>query len=426
MSAFIDRAKIQVTSGAGGDGVVMWRREKYVAAGGPAGGNGGRGGSVYIVATNDLNTLLDFRFNRKFTAQPGERGGPKNMHGKGAEDIEIRVPVGTVVYDAKTRELLADLHEDGQRWLAAKGGRGGRGNTEFVTPTRKAPDFAEPGQPGEAFELDLELKLLADIGLVGLPNAGKSTLISAVSAARPKIADYPFTTLEPNLGVIRFGPGDTAVMADIPGLVEGASEGTGLGHEFLRHVERCRLLVHLLDMSGGFEARDPLQDFAMINEELRRYSPEMAERPMVVVLNKMDTTEAQDNRERVEAALRDQGFTDIFAISAATHEGLEPFLKYLREKVKTLPPPVVFTPEPRAIVVEEEPDAVIEKDKDGWQVRQPRLERFIANMNPESADAITKLHKLLDEFGVIEKLREMGVQDGDTVAIGEFAFDFLD
>ncbi|MNS78095.1 GTPase ObgE [compost metagenome] len=295
-----------------------------------------------------------------------------------------------------------------------------------MTPTRKAPDFAEPGQPGEAFELDLELKLLADIGLVGLPNAGKSTLISAVSAARPKIADYPFTTLEPNLGVIRFGPGDTAVMADIPGLVEGASEGTGLGHEFLRHVERCRLLVHLLDMSGGFESRDPLQDFAMINEELRRYSPEMAERPMVVVLNKMDTTEAQDNRERVESALRAQGFEDIFAISAATHEGLEPFLKYLREKVKTLPPPVVFTPEPRAIVVEEEPDAVIEKDKDGWQVRQPRLERFIANMNPESADAITKLHKLLDEFGVIEKLREMGVQDGDTVAIGEFAFDFID
>jgi GTP-binding protein len=425
MSAFIDRAKIQVASGAGGDGVVMGRREKFVAAGGPAGGNGGRGGSVYLVATNDLNTLLDFRFNRKFVALPGEKGGPKNMHGKGAEDLEIRVPVGTVVYDSKTRDLLADLHEDGQRWLAAKGGKGGRGNAEFVTPTRKAPDFAEPGQAGELLDLELELKLLADIGLVGLPNAGKSTLISAVSAARPKIADYPFTTLAPNLGVISFGPGDTAVMADIPGLVEGASEGVGLGHEFLRHVERCRLLVHLLDLSGGLEGRDPLADFAMINQELQRYSPEIAARPMVVVLNKVDLPEAQENRERVESAIRAQGY-DMFAISAATRENLDQLLNYLREKVKTLPPPVVFTPAPRVIVKEEEPDATIVKENGLWQVRQPRLERFIANMNPEAAEAITKLHKILDEFGVVERLREMGVKDGETVAIGEFEFDFVD
>lgn len=425
MSAFIDRAKIHVASGAGGDGVVMWRREKFVAAGGPAGGNGGRGGSVYLVATNDLNTLLDFRFNRKFVAQPGEKGGPKNMHGKASPDIEVRVPVGTVVYDAKTREVLADLHEDGQRWLAAKGGKGGRGNAEFVTPTRKAPDFAEPGQAGELLDLELELKLLADIGLVGLPNAGKSTLISAVSAARPKIADYPFTTLAPNLGVISFGPGDTAVMADIPGLVEGASEGVGLGHEFLRHVERCRLLVHLLDLSGGLEGRDPLEDFAMINQELKRYSPEIAERPMVVVLNKVDLPEAQENRERVESAIRAQGY-DLFAISAATRENLDQLLNYLREKVKTLPPPVVFTPAPRVIVKEEEPDATIVKENGLWQVRQPRLERFIANMNPEAAEAITKLHKILDEFGVVERLREMGVKDGETVAIGEFEFDFVE
>jgi GTP-binding protein len=333
--------------------------------------------------------------------------------------------VGTVVRDAKDGTVVADLHEAGMRWLAAKGGRGGRGNTHFVTPTRKAPNFAEPGQPGESFDFDLELKLIADIGLVGLPNAGKSTLISAVSAARPKIADYPFTTLEPNLGVIRFGPGDTAVMADIPGLVEGASEGVGLGHEFLRHVERCRLLVHLLDMSGGFEGRDPLQDFALINQELRRYSPELADRPMVVVLNKLDLPEAQENRERVEAAIKAQGF-DVLGISAATHEHLDALLNYLREKVKTLPPPTIFTPEPKPIVAPEPEEATIAKENGVWQVRQPRIERFIANMNPEAAEALTKLHKMLDEFGVIDRLREMGVNDGDTVAIGEFEFDFVD
>jgi GTP-binding protein len=422
---FMDRARILVASGAGGDGVVQWRREKFIPAGGPAGGNGGRGGSVWLVATDDLNTLLDFRYNRKFVAEPGEKGGIKNMHGKAANDIEVRVPVGTVVYDAKDGAVLADMSEPGMRWLAAKGGMGGRGNAEFATPTRKAPNFAEPGTPGETLELDLQLKLIADIGLVGMPNAGKSTLITAVSAARPKIADYPFTTLEPNLGVIRFGPGDNAVMADIPGLVEGASEGVGLGHEFLRHVERCRLLVHLLDTSGGFEGRDPLDDFKLINAELARYSAELAARPMVVVLNKLDLPEAQANRERVEAAVKASGF-DVFGISAATHEHLQPLLNYLHEKVKTLPPPQVFEPTVRVAVEEPPEEATIAKENDVWQVRQPRIERFIANMNPEAPDAITKLHKMLDEFGVIERLREMGVNDGDTVAIGDFEFDFVD
>ncbi len=422
---FIDRVRIQVKSGAGGDGVVMWRREKYVAAGGPAGGDGGRGGSVYLVATRDLNTLLDFRYNRKFEAQAGAKGGPKLMHGRGAPDLEIRVPVGTVIYDAQSRTLLADLHEDGQRFLAAKGGRGGRGNAQFVTPIRKAPDFAEPGGPAEALELDLELKLLADVGLVGLPNAGKSTLISAVSAAKPKIANYPFTTLEPHLGVIRFAPGETLVMADIPGLVEGASEGVGLGHEFLRHVERCRLLVHLLDVSGGMEGRDPLADFAVINQELARYSPELAARPMLVVLNKVDIPEARERAATVTGALQAQGF-EVMAVSAVTREGLEPFLATLRERVAALPPPVIFTPAPVERVVSEPEPVVIERVGKVWQVRHTWLVRQVEQLNLESAEAVVRLHKLLDEFGVIDRLRELGVADHDTVAIGAFEFDFID
>lgn len=422
---FLDRATIQIRSGKGGDGAVQWRREKYVPAGGPAGGDGGRGGSVVLVATDDLNTLLDFRYTRKFAAADGERGGIKNMSGKAGADVEIKVPVGTVIYDAKTDDVLADLHEKGQRWVAARGGMGGRGNQHFATATRKAPTFAEPGKPGEELEVRLELKLLADVGLVGMPNAGKSTLISAVSAARPKIANYPFTTLEPHLGVVSFGPGDHFVMADIPGLVEGAAEGVGLGHEFLRHVERCRLLIHLLDLSGGMEARDPLDDFRIINAELARYSTELAERPMVVVLNKIDVTEALENRERVEAALRAEGY-EVFAVSAAAHEGLQPLLDYLHEKVRTLPPPKVF----EAVVrekVEEEPLPVEIAREDGvWMVRHDRLEKQVEVLDLEDAHAMVRLHKLLDHYGVITRLREMGVNDGDTVAIGELEFDFVD
>lgn len=423
---FIDRAKILVRSGKGGDGVVMWRREKYVPAGGPAGGDGGNGGSVWLVATEDLNTLLDFRFNHKFIAEEGERGRPKNQYGAAADDVEVRVPVGTVVYDARTNEPLADLTEPGQRWLAAKGGRGGRGNSHFATPTRKAPDFAEPGTPGEEREIVLELKLLADVGLVGLPNAGKSTLITAVSAARPKIADYPFTTLEPHLGVIRYGPGETLVMADIPGLVEGASEGIGLGHAFLKHVERCRLLVHLIDISGGFEGRDPLEDYATIERELERYSPEMAARPRVIVLNKIDLPEARENRERVETALKAKGLP-IYGISGVTREGVDEFLKHLRQHVAEAPVPKVNQP----ALIELPPDAdttmaAIERDGKVWRVKHERLERQVSVLNMESAGAVVKFHKLLDDHQVVERLREMGVQDGDTVAIGDFEFDFIE
>ena len=422
---FIDRAKIQIRSGKGGDGVVMWRREKFVAAGGPAGGDGGRGGSVWLVATDDLNTLLDFRFAHKFHAEDGERGRNKQQHGKGAEDIEIKVPVGTIVFDAATNELLADLHEKDLRWLACKGGRGGLGNANFATPTRKAPDFAEPGGLGEEKELALELKLLADVGLVGLPNAGKSTLISAVSAARPKIADYPFTTLEPHLGVIRYGPGETLVMADIPGLVEGASEGIGLGHDFLRHVERCRLLVHLLDTSGGLEQRDPIEDFEVIERELQRYSPELAARPRVIALNKLDIPEAAENRARVEAYMAERGLP-IFGISAATHEGLLPFLAELRRRAAELPPPTIFLPEPVAKAEYVFQEAEIKKDGKVWRVTNEKLERLVSVLDLETAGGVVRFHKLLDEHRVVERLRKMGVDDGDTIAIGEFEFDFID
>ncbi|MEB3285212.1 MAG: GTPase ObgE [Candidatus Sericytochromatia bacterium] len=422
---FIDRASISVRSGKGGDGVVMWRREKYVPAGGPAGGDGGRGGSVWLVATDDLNTLLDFRYQHKFVAADGERGRPKNQHGKAAEDVEVRVPVGTVIYDSPSEELLADLHQAGMRYLAAQGGRGGRGNSHFATPTRKAPDFAEPGTPGEHRELKLELKLLADVGLVGLPNAGKSSLITAVSAARPKVADYPFTTLEPHLGVVRFGPGETLVLADIPGLVEGASAGTGLGHEFLRHVERCRLLVHVLDLSGGLEERDVLNDYDVIETELRRYSPELADRPRVVALNKVDLPGALAAAPALKADIEKRGIP-CFVISAAAHEGLDDLLRHLRQRVAELPPPVVFRPVPaeRPLVAEEE--ARIEKGPDGWTVTHSRLERQVAHLNLESAGAVVKFHQLLDQHRIVERLREMGVQDGDTVTIGDFAFDFID
>ncbi|MEB3197606.1 MAG: GTPase ObgE [Candidatus Sericytochromatia bacterium] len=422
---FIDRANILVRSGKGGDGVVMWRREKYIPAGGPAGGDGGRGGSVWLRATDDLNTLLDFRYQHKFLAEDGERGRPKNQHGKAAEDIEVRVPVGTVVYDANTRELLADLHEAEMRWQAVQGGRGGRGNSHFATPTRKAPDFAEPGQPGEERQLQLELKLLADVGLVGLPNAGKSSLITAVSAARPKVADYPFTTLEPQLGVIRYGPGETLVMADIPGLVEGAAEGTGLGHDFLRHVERCRLLVHLLDLSGGLEGRDVWQDFNVIEAELQRYSAELAARPRVVVLNKIDLPEARENLASVRQRMEAQGLP-VFVVSAATREGLDPFLATLRTRVAELPPPVIFRPRPSELVAVAPEEALINRRGKLWQVTHSRLERQVSTLNLESAGAVVKLHQLLDQHRIIERLREMGVQDGDTVAIGDFVFDFVD
>ncbi len=422
---FIDRAQIKVTSGAGGDGAVAFRREKYVAHGGPSGGDGGTGGSVILIATEDLQTLLDFQYRREYAAEAGKAGGTKNMSGKSGEDLQVRVPCGTVIYDAETGDLLADLVNPGETFMAAKGGRGGRGNASFATPTNRAPTTAEHGSPNESRALRLELKLLADVGLVGLPNAGKSTLISAVSSARPKIADYPFTTLEPHLGVVRFGEAEHIVLADVPGLIEGAHKGAGLGHEFLRHLERTKVLVHLVDLSGGLEGRDPLQDWQTIEAELANYSPELAVRPRVAALNKVDIPEAQANLERVKEALEPKG-VPVFVISAATREGLEPLLNFLRRMVAETPAPERFEPTPVTPKPKEGPPFTIRRQDSTYIVTGQAVEQAAGNLRLDSVEAASRLERNLSRLGVYDALRAMGVKDGDTVRIGEMEFTYVE
>lgn len=420
---FIDRAIIKVKSGDGGDGAVQFHREKYVAFGGPSGGDGGNGGSVYLEATHDLSTLLDFRYKKEFEAEPGAAGMSKNRHGRGAKDVVIRVPVGTVVYDADTGAVLADLSHAGDRFLAAPGGKGGRGNARFASPTNRAPTTAERGEPGVQRTLRLELKLLADVGLVGFPNAGKSTLISVISAAKPKIADYPFTTLEPQLGVVKLGD-DSVVVADIPGLIEGAHAGAGLGHEFLRHVERTRMLLHVLDLSGGPEERDPLQDWAVINSELKAYSPELASRPMVAVLNKIDLPKAQENLERVRVELENQGFA-VFPISAATRQGLTELLNFVHHRISQLPPPPPFLPEAPEPAAPVKPFELTRQDR-VWVVTGDRLERMIETLDPDNTESLYRLERTLSKLGVYDALKARGVKDGDTVRVGAMEFTYVE
>ncbi len=421
---FIDRATIKVKSGAGGPGAVTFRREKYVPYGGPSGGDGGNGGSVILEATEDLQTLLDFRYKKEFVAEPGGNGMSKNMYGKNSPNLTIRVPVGTVVYDADSNALLADLSHAGETFVAAPGGKGGRGNAHFATPTNRAPQYAEPGTPGVELNLRLELKLLADVGLVGLPNAGKSTLISVISAAKPKIADYPFTTLQPQLGVVQYGDGEHVVVADIPGLIEGAHTGAGLGHEFLRHVERTRLLLHVLDASGGPEERDPLEDWDTINNELAKYSPELAKRPMAAVLNKLDLPTAQENQERLTKALEERGYP-VFTLSAATREGLPPLLNYIRHRVRELPPPTTFLPTPQAAAPEAVKPFVITKQNGVYVVQGEQVERLLALTNVDNPEMLLKLQRSLTRMGLNDALIAHGIQDGDVVRIGDMEFDFV-
>lgn len=420
---FIDRANIKVKSGDGGDGAVQFHREKFVAFGGPSGGDGGNGGSVFLEATHDLSTLLDFRFKKEFEAEPGAAGMSKNRHGRGAKDVVIRVPVGTVVYDADSGAVLADLSHAGERYLAAPGGKGGRGNARFATATNRAPTTAERGEPGRQRNLRLELKLLADVGLVGFPNAGKSTLISVISAAKPKIADYPFTTLEPQLGVVRLGE-DSIVVADIPGLIEGAHAGAGLGHEFLRHVERTRLLLHVLDLSGGAEERDPLQDWTVINSELKAYSPELASRPMIAVLNKLDLPKAQENLDRVKVELENQGFA-VFPISAATREGITELLNYVHHQIAKLPPPPTFIPE---VAETTKPVKAFELNRQDrvWVVTGDRIERMVENLDPDNPESLYRLERTLSKLGVYDALTARGVKDGDTVRVGPMEFTYVE
>jgi GTP-binding protein len=411
---FFDEATIHVVAGKGGNGCVSFRREKYVPFGGPNGGHGGAGGNVYLVANRHLNTLIRFQRQQHFRAEPGGHGQGKDMHGKQGEDLLVPVPPGTVVRDAKTGELLADLLEDGQTVLVAKGGRGGRGNAAFKSPTNQAPRIAEKGEPGEARSLKLELKLIADVGIIGVPNAGKSTLLAAVSAARPKIADYPFTTLSPNLGVVTLDH-RALVLADIPGLIEGAHTGAGLGIRFLRHIERTRVLIHLLDGASA----DPLADFDAINAELASFSPQLAAKPQVVVLNKMDLPQAEEWWPMVEADMDRRGLR-AFAISAATGQGTHELLYAVLNVLDSLPEEEPAPPEVKVFRPVEDEDAFdIVREGENFRVRGRRVERVAVMTDWNNAEAVARFQRILKAMGILDALREAGVGPGDTVFFGK-------
>ncbi|HIY09249.1 MAG TPA: GTPase ObgE [Firmicutes bacterium] len=420
---FVDKARISVRAGDGGNGAVSFRREKYVAAGGPDGGDGGRGGNVVFQVDEHLSTLLDFQYRKRYTAENGQAGGGRNCSGRNAPDLVIKVPKGTVIREAQTGRVLADLSTP-EPVILARGGRGGWGNARFATATRQIPRFAKPGQKGEAFDLELELKLLADVGLVGFPNVGKSTLISVVSSAKPKIANYHFTTLVPVLGVVGIEEGKSFVMADIPGLIEGASDGVGLGHAFLRHVDRCRLIVHVVDVSGC-EGRDPKEDFLAINRELEQFNQELAARPQLVAGNKCDIAQpeqVEDFRRFVE----EKGY-QFFPISAATRQGVKELMGQVSRLLDTLPPIKQY--EPEAAPLPELPDGTDDftvKVEDGvYFVEAGWLMQAVGMVDPDDYESLQYLHRVLQGHGVLERLEEMGIQDGDTVDILGFQFDYV-
>ena len=420
---FIDKVKIKISSGKGGNGVVAWRREKFVDKGGPAGGDGGKGGSVYLIADEGLSTLLDFTFRSIFKADNGENGFKKSMHGKSAKDLYIKVPTGTIVKDLKTGNIIADLTEHEQTVLIAKGGRGGRGNIHFCTPQNRAPQYCEPGEPGIERELQLELKLLADVGLLGFPNAGKSTFISRVSAAKPKIANYPFTTLVPNLGVVRKSDGDGYVIADIPGLIEGASEGVGLGLDFLRHVERCRFLLHIVD---GTED-DPINNYKIINSELAKYSEKLANLYQVVAINKIDSIDEETLQDLVK------NFNDIgvepFVMSAVTGENVDKVKFELEEKVSTIEKPQ------SDIVVEEDLEAT-NNDDGYWDVQKVNKNTFVVTggriirisqvTDSRSTEQVIRLQNIMIGMGIMDEIKRLGVQNGDTIVVGKLELEYWD
>ncbi len=422
---FIDMAKIYIKAGDGGDGAVSFHREKYVAAGGPDGGDGGRGGSVVFQGDSNLSTLADFRYKRKYLAPRGENGRGGRCAGKSAQDLVVRVPIGTLVKEAETGRIIADIW-DGEPQVIAKGGKGGWGNTHFATPTRQAPRFAKPGLPGQEMEVQLELKLLADVGLVGFPNVGKSTLISVVSEAKPNIANYHFTTLTPVLGVVRRGEGLSFVMADIPGLIEGAWEGRGLGHQFLRHVERCRILVHIVDVSGS-EGRDPKEDFETINRELKRFNPELSERPMLVAGNKCDLAEP-GQIEEFRSFIEGLGYR-FFPMIAPINEQVDPLLDAITAELSKLPPILRYEPDPVELRPLEELDrgAVTVTEEDGvFSVEAQWLLRIMRTVDFDDSESLQYFQRVLIDTGVIDALREAGCGEGDTVDIYGLEFDFVD
>lgn len=421
---FIDRVKIYVQAGTGGNGTVAFRREAHVPKGGPSGGDGGRGGSVIFVATNSLSTLLDLRYYREYKAQNGEKGHAKKMHGADADDLVIRVPVGTCVYDGDTGNIIADLTKDGQRAVIAKGGRGGRGNARFASSRNPAPKICENGEPGEKFNLRVELKLLADVGLVGFPSVGKSTLLSVVSKARPQIADYHFTTIVPNLGVVQVKDGRSFVMADLPGLIEGASQGKGLGHQFLRHIERCRVIVHIIDMSGS-EGRDPYEDYVTINKELGEYEYRLLERPQIIVANKMDGDEAEENLKKFKEKLGDQ---KVFPIIAPIHEGIDAVLYAVADALETAPDFFNQEEEQESVLYtykeEEKPFTIHNKGNGVWEVTGKKVERLVQMASFTTDDGFQRFALQIRNMGIDDALREAGCEDGDTVRLYDFEFEF--
>lgn len=422
---FIDKTKIKLVSGRGGNGMVAWRREKYVDKGGPAGGDGGNGGDVYFVADRCLATLLDFKYRSVFKAENGQNGGIKGMHGKCAKHLYIKVPLGTIVKDDATGKVIADLTEEGQTVLIAKGGRGGRGNARFASAQKRAPQFCEPGEPGIERLVDLELKLIADVGLLGMPNAGKSTFISVISSAKPKIADYPFTTLVPNLGVVKKPNGDGYVVADIPGLIEGASEGVGLGHEFLRHVERCRFLVHIVDLTSD----NPLDTYLKINEELKKHSEALAHRYQIVVLNKIDAVDNNKTQTVLEEFKKILPEEKIFTISAATKENVDELLQYISQKVEEIERPIV------EVIVEEDEGAynnddsafeIFKLDKNTFVVEGGKISRLASVTDARNPEQIIRLQGILTSMGVFDELNKLGIQNGNTLVIGHLELTHYD
>lgn len=436
MSMFLDTAKVSVKAGRGGDGMVAFRREKYVANGGPWGGDGGRGGDVIFVVNEGLRTLMDFRYNRHFKAKAGEKGMTKGMHGRGAENLYVSVPQGTTVRDAQTGKVIADLVKNGQEFIVAHGGRGGHGNIRFATPRNPAPEISENGEPGEERELALELKILADVGLVGFPSVGKSTLLSVITAAKPKIGAYHFTTIVPNLGMVRTKSGDSFAVADLPGLIEGASQGVGLGTQFLRHIERTRVILHVIDMSAS-EGRDPYEDYLAINKELETYNLRLLERPQIIVANKMDMPQAAENLEQFKEKLDTNygEFDDkpqVFPISGIAHQGLDALLDATAQLLDQTDDFLLYDEsdmqEEAYYGFEEEEKAfdISRADDAAWVLSGEKLEKLFVMTNMERDEAIMKFSRQLRGMGVDQALRERGAKDGDIVRIGKFEFEFVD
>lgn len=435
MSMFLDQVTIDVKAGKGGDGMVAFRREKYVPDGGPAGGDGGRGGDVIFVVDEGLRTLMDFRFNKHFRAKPGENGMRKGMHGRGADDLIVPIPPGTTIREAETGRLLGDLVEHGEQLVVAKGGRGGRGNIRFATPSNPAPEISENGEPGEEFRLELELKVLADVGLVGFPSVGKSTLLSIVSKAKPKIGDYHFTTLAPNLGMVTVKDGRSFAMADLPGLIEGASQGVGLGTQFLRHIERTRVILHVIDMSA-MEGRDPFEDYLAINQELEAHNLRLLERPQIIVANKMDMPDAEENLvafKKELAAYHDGDIPIVFAISGVTHQGVEALLQKTADLIESTPEFPLYDEEEQveeSVTYEFKPNERefdVTRDPDGtWVLSGEKLEKLFVMTNFDRDESVMRFARQLRGMGVDEELRLRGAVDGDLVRIEEFVFEFVD